>query len=277
MNIRASMLPGYPDCPRRAAAKQFRRKFEKLGYEFRQTSPHVGSASGTATHTGGELILRSKWEGKTLSLDDAMAPAIEGFREETGQGCTWDQTTPNANVAEFQIKRMLAAYLHGPAVDLMPLTVEIEGMPAPAIELHLEASVGDGWMLTGTMDVVSDARWVRDTKTGAAPVGYHSQQGAYALLVRSNKIVDKVEGIALDYIKRCAKTKPQDPAVEYRYPVAASEGLAISLINRIKSDMAVFDETCDLNASFMCNLSSKLCGDKFCPAWGTDFCELSGG
>ena len=268
MNIRASMLPSYPDCPRRAVAKQYRRKFEKLGYEFRELAPSVGAAAGTAVHKGAEMMLRAKHAGKTISLDQALEPAITGFQEETGKGAIWDETTPNSNVAAEQIKRMVAMY----AVQLdIPATVNGE----PAVELSLKANAGDGWELTGHIDLVTETGWVRDTKTGALMRPYHAQLGAYSLLVRSNKIID-VKGAAIDFIKRVGKTKPQPPCEAQEYAVGPCERNALALIGKLKADMAQFDATGDLG-SFMPNPMSMMCGDKYCPAWGTAFCELTGG
>lgn len=267
MNIRASMLPSYPDCPRRAVAKQFRKKFEKLGYQFNELPPSVGAAAGTAVHTGAEKLLRAFHAGKTITLDDAIEPAIAGFQEETGKGAIWDDTTPNANVATEQIKRMVAAYSQR---LLMPATISGE----PAVELSLEADAGNGWKLTGHIDLVTESGWVRDTKTGSLMRPYHAQLGAYSLLVRSNKVLPQVHGAAIDFIKRVGKTKSQPPLVVQEYVVAACERNAMGLIQRVKADMASFDASQDVN-SFMCNQMSMMCSNQYCPAFGTDFCELT--
>lgn len=269
--IRASMLPSYPDCPRRAVAKQYRRQFERMGYEFRQTLPSVGSAAGTACHTGAEMLLRAKHAGKQITLDEALEPAFAGFAEETGKGAVWDDTTPNLNTAQQQIKRMVAAYYYGPLKDVTPLTVDGE----PAVELELEANAGPGWKLTGHIDLVDSAGTVRDTKTGALVRPYHGQLGAYSLLVRSNKILPQVQGVCIDFIQRVGKTKNQPPCVTHAYQVAACERNAMGIIERVKQDMAAFDETGNIEV-FLANPMSMMCSDKYCPAWGTKFCALNG-
>lgn len=265
------MLPGYADCPRRAAAKQFRKLFEGIGYQFRQLPPSVGSAAGTATHTGCEMLLRAKFAGKTISLDDALEPAIAGFSEEIAPGAIWDDTTPNANTAQLQIQRMVAAYRNGPLETIMPLNVNGE----PAVELALEADAGDGWKLTGHIDVVDDFSVPHDTKTGSLPRPYYAQMGSYSLLIRSNRIAPVVEGLQIDYLQRVGKTKPQPPAEVKTYPVAPCERNAMAVIGKIKGDMAEFQIKQNPSA-FPCNHMSMMCSDKYCPAWGTAFCELSG-
>lgn len=271
MKIRASMLPSYPDCPRRAVAKQYRRKFEKLGYEFRQLPPSVGAAAGTAVHTGAEVLLRAKWAGIQATLEQALEQAMTGFQAETADGAIWDDTTPNENTAGQQISRMIASYLHGPLTTETPATVNGE----PAVELELEANAGDGWKLTGHIDLVTDRGWVRDTKTGALIRPYHAQLGAYSLLVRSNQVLSSVTGAAIDFIQRVGKTKPQPPAVVQEYAVSACERNAMGILKRLQADMQQFDESGNLEA-FPSNMMSMMCSDKYCPAWGTAFCELSG-
>ena len=275
MNIRASMLPGYPDCPRRAAAKQFKKDIQAAGYELRQLAPSAGSSAGTSVHKGSEVMLRAKWQGATCSLDDAVAPAIEAFREETGKGCEWDDSTPNANVGEFQIRRMVQEYQRGVLPGIMPLTVLIDGEEAPAVELELVAKLGNGWETTGHSDVVDDQSVVHDTKTGSLERPYYAQLGDYSLLCRSNKIVEKVKGLQIDFIKRSRKTKDQDPVHQKMYPVAASERAAAGMIHRIMEDHGRFMETKDPGV-FLFNTMSMMCTEKYCPAFGTSFCELSG-
>ena len=267
MNIRASMLPSYPDCPRRAVAKQYRFKFEKLGYKFRELAQSVGAAAGTAVHTGAEQLLRALHAGKDITVDQALEPAIHGFQEETGKGAIWDDTTPNANTAHEQIRRMVTAYSKQ---LVMPATVNGE----PAVELELEADAGGGWKLTGHIDLVTADGWVRDTKTGALIRPYHAQLGAYSLLVRSNQIIPAVKGAAIDFIQRVGKTKPQPPCVEQSYPVPACERNALAIIERVQSDMKAFDAGAGINV-FMANNMSMMCSNKYCPAFGTDFCELT--
>lgn len=275
--IRSSMLPSYPDCARRSAAKTFRRDLERHGFELRSTQPSVGAAAGTAVHTAVESVLLAKIEtGELGKLEPAIEQAMAGFDEETEPGCEWDDTTPNRNAAQKQIERMTRAYYHGPAK---------EGNPV-AVELSLEADAGDGFLLTGHIDRVDAAEAgleVRDTKTGALVRPYYHQLGAYGLLVRSSPELlapgtnrNVVSALAIDFIKRCPKTRPQDPAVRNDYGVSVCERAAWSVVQRVKSDLGAFRETGDPEV-FSANTMSMMCGPKYCPAFGTDFCELTKG
>ena len=276
MDIRASMTSGYNDCRRRAVARQWRRKFEKLGYEFRQTQPSVGSATGTACHTGIRLLFADKWNDRALNLDGAVEQAVNEFRAEIEKGCEWDATTQNANVAEAQIRSQVNAFMHGPCQTEKPLTITDEnGNPAPAIELKLEAKISADWLLTGHIDLVTVSQTIRDYKTGAVDRMYNEQLGSYSLLVRSNGILTGTAELYKDYVKRCGKTKPQEPPVSTKYPVKESESAAMGTIKGIIADMAKFDETQNLDEAFPANLMSMMCVERYCLAFGTDFCPLT--
>jgi len=275
MNIRASMLPGHPDCTRRSMARQYRKSFEQEGYSFNQLAPSIGSSAGTATHTGIGELFKAKWQGQAMNLDTAVDVALAEFRTEVEKGATWDETSPNANVAETQIRNMITAYMKGPAQTEMPLTVQIEGQDAPAIELELKANAGDGWMLTGHVDLVTSEYIIRDFKTGAVNREYFSQLGAYSLLLRSQKYITASIELTKDFIQRCKKTKPQEPCVSKSYPVRASEAAASGLIKSIKREWTLYQACKDLDEAFPANLHSMMCTPKYCLAFGTDFCSLS--
>jgi hypothetical protein len=271
------MLPGYPDCARRAAAKSFRFDLEKRGFVLRQTQPSVGAAAGTAVHTAVEHVLRSKIDtGELGSLEPALDAAMAGFDEETGTGCEWDDTTPNRDTAQQQILRMARAYYHGPAQ-----TGEVI-----AVELELEADAGDGFLLTGHIDRVDrlgSGLEVRDTKTGALVRPYYHQLGAYGLLVRSSPVIlvpgtdrNTVSGLSTDFVKRTPKKRVQDLPKSTPYDVGPCERAAWGAITRIKRDLTEFRETGNPDA-FQENCMSMMCTPRYCPAFGTDFCELTKG
>ncbi|MEI6283433.1 MAG: hypothetical protein WCP82_12085, partial [Alphaproteobacteria bacterium] len=60
------------------------------------------------------------------------------------------------------------------------------------------------------------------------------------------------------------------------YPVASCEQAARTVLNRIDIAVQAFKRAGDA-WSFIPNPSSMLCADRFCPAWGTDFCKLHKG
>ena len=267
LRIRSSMLPGYPDCPRRAAAKSFRKVITAAGYELRELRPSVGAAVGTAVHKALELPMRAKLEtGELGRLEDGIDAAMAEFDKETAPGCEWDDTTGNRDAAQHQIIRMARAWYHGPGQQVQPLAIEVE----------LQADAGNGFLLTGHADLVTVDGWVRDWKTGALVRPYFHQLGAYGLLVRSCGILPGVAGLGIDFIKRTPKTKPQDQPLFQPYPVAPCQRAAWSVIQRVKQDVGNFRESGDAEV-FPANCMSMMCSPLYCPAHGTDFCELTKG
>ena len=264
-NIRASTLPSYPDCPRRSAAKTHRRELEAAGYAFRDLPPSIGAAIGTAAHKVGEVVLRAKIEtGELGDLGQGIDLAMAEFDTEIEAGAIWDDTTQNRNAAQIQIGNLARAYFHGVAKRVEPL----------AVELYLEANTGGGVLLTGNIDLVTVSGSVRDTKTGAIDRDYYAQLGGYGLLCRSQQEPYPVTGLGIDWLPRTAHTKPQKPLVQKEYPLAACQRLALDVIGTIKRDLADYRTTGN-PAAFMCNTGSMMCSDKYCPAWGTDFCPIT--
>ena len=271
--IRASMLPGYADCARRAAAKQWLREIENAGYELRELRPSVGAAVGTAVHAAAARMLQTKIDtGELGGGKDGIEIAIEAFRKETEPGAEWDDTTPNRSTAETQIERLTLAYRLGVARHLNPA----------AVEQAWEVPAGDGFVLTGHCDVITVDGVVRDLKTGALSRPYQAQLGAYSLLARSQDPPIDVTGVAVDFIRRTPKTKPQEPPVTETYEQEVSERAAWSVIERIRQDMAGFrrrlaDGDEPPEEAFLANPMSMMCRPQFCPAHGTAWCALGRG
>ncbi|MEO5368511.1 MAG: PD-(D/E)XK nuclease family protein [Magnetococcus sp. DMHC-1] len=257
MKIRASMLPGYADCARRASASQWRKMVNDAGFRLRRTLPTVGATVGTAVHKGAAILLKS---AGTLKVDDALSEVVTAFREEIREGVTWDDTTPETRTAEQQIIRMLRVYAHAMATEQVT-----------RIESEFEGDLGNGRILSGHPDLVTVTNTIRDIKTGKVSRPHHAQLGAYAILVENQEI--PVAGLAVDFLKRVPLNKPQPEIVSKSYAVRSSMRIAWALINQIIRDMDLFIKTGD-SACFTANPMSMMCNEKFCPAFGTKWCEL---
>jgi hypothetical protein len=260
-NIRCSMLPSYADCGRRAAAKQYRKEVEGAGFALRELDPSVGAALGTAVHSGAAMLLQAKKaSGQVGSESDALEFAVGEFDEGTRDGATWDDTTPNKNVAHFQIRRLIASY------------AELAGRVDPAlIEFPLRVDAGDGFELTGTIDLLTKQLALRDLKSGALPRPYQAQLGSYSLLLKSNNVA--VAETLIDWLPRAPKTKPQPSVETQRYAVDTCERAAFATIKLIKRDVTEFRRTGDPWA-FQANPCSMMCVERFCPAHSTKFCDM---
>lgn len=178
--IRSSSLSGYPDCPRRAAAKLFVAEIAAAGFDLRDLPSNVGAAVGTGVHAAAALILKEKAAtGSLPPVDVATDTAIEELRRAAEPGITYDRETPALNEAEQQAKRMVLVYRHQIAPDVQPLIVEE----------RLEAQVTPDIILSGQSDVIArEPDRIRDLK-GGKTMGCHAPQiGSYSLLARSNGI-----------------------------------------------------------------------------------------
>ena len=246
--IRASMLPAWNDCPRRAAAKQYRRQIEAAGFPLRRLLPSIGAAIGTAVHvavTGWRRVGR-------IESDKAV------FREEIGAGAEWDETTPNLQTAEAQITRMTIA---GSAIETGPAEYE----------LPLRASLADGWDLTGTIDLITTDGAIDDLKTGTLIRPYQAQLGAYALLAEANGRA--VTDISTTFVPRVSVKKPQPPAVRHPINLDTAKRAAWHTAQNIMADVGRFSKS-DSPWEFPANPMSLMCSAKYCPAHGTTFCTL---
>jgi uncharacterized membrane protein YciS (DUF1049 family) len=271
MRIRASMFPAYNDCPRRAVARQFRYIIEKAGFALNQELPSIGAAVGTATHSIVEAYFFSRIRLENHSEEQAIQNALQALKEETSKGCIWDDSTPSIDTAEKQIRRMANIYIEECGKNLKPI----------ATEIRITADLEDGWELSGQIDLLaedSEGRlWLRDLKTGGVSRSHHAQLGAYALLYRTSPpagMPAKLEGAAIDFVKRTPKTRPQDAVKTTEYDVPVCEKTAWGTIQRIKRDMQNFQSSGDPD-SFPENPMSMLCNGTYCSAHGTNFCPIT--
>lgn len=250
------------DCSRRAAAKGWSKQVTESGYDLHKLPPSAGSALGTASHAAAEYMMSLKMEtGELAPVDQAIEYAVEKFGMEIADGVVWDDATPNRNAALIQMDKQVRAY-----VPVM------ETFTPMALELELKADVGDGFQLTGHLDILTTDGAVRDEKYGALSRPYQSQLGAYSLLGRSNGYA--VTTLLIDWIQRVGKTKPQPKCQTFEYDQSESEHAAHGIIARVKQDLGLFNEDPDnLWRCWPANPMSLMCSDKYCPAHGTNFCD----
>lgn len=264
MKIRASTLNDYLDCPRRAAAANYADIIEGHGFTLREKRPHVGACIGTSAHKSSEFILVNR-----PKLSDAVEIGIEEFKKISGDGVEWDSTTPERNTAEHQVKSIILTYFH----DVAPGVVPIDWQGRPGTEIYLEGDLGDGVKLTGHMDVFDGAMMTpRDTKSGMRDKLFFSQLGGYVLLAMANGL-DVQSNPIIDWVPR---PKKKEGAKYFRmdYDKDVCSKTAYNITQKIKQDVNNFEKTSD-PWSFTPNINSTLCSNKFCPAHGTDFCELT--
>jgi hypothetical protein len=268
--IRASSLSGYPDCPRRSAARMFRAEIIAAGHDLRDSPRSIGAAVGTAVHKAASVMLIEKAKtGSLPPLSTCHDAAVETVKAEAADGMLYDRETPALNEAQTQVVRMATVYHHDVAPDIQPLIVEE----------RMEADVAPGVVLSGQSDVIArEPGRVRDLKTGKMLGNHKPQLGAYSLLGRSNGI--DVTEAGIDFVQRVPLKKPQPGAVSQVHDVAAAETAATNIIRHIQDDLQTFRRGDPVRGvlpgdpwAFPANPSSMLCSAKWCTAFGTTFCR----
>jgi PD-(D/E)XK nuclease superfamily len=267
--IRCSSLSGYPDCPRRGAARLFWREIEAAGFKLRRTMRGIGAAIGTALHKAAATTLDEKARsGELPPVNVATDIAVAELAEQARHEIEFDGPngpTHSRREAELQILAMTRMYHYLIAPDIEPL----------AVEQRFEAEVEPGIILSGQPDVVArEPHRVRDLKSGARrPGSVQPQVGGYALLARSHGL--DIDSAAIDFIQRVPINKPQPEPVSNPVALAPAETAASSIIKHIAGDLSTFrygdPERRILPGdswSFPANPNSMLCGEKWCPCWG---------
>lgn len=264
MRIRTSSLPAHADCARRSIARTFPGLVREAGYEdLRQLLPSAGSSVGTAVHTAAAELLRAKRDGTPCTRPQAVEAAVEHFRTDTVDGAEWDDHTPTDNEALKQIQRMVASYERSVLPRVEPLVVEE----------YMEADAGDGFVLTGHVDLITVDGVIRDLKTGNVLRPYQAQLGGYSLLARSNGHLQRTRGVGVDYIERARVSRPQPDAIAEDFAVETCERAAVAALQHMKRDLRDLQETGDC-WSIPANPLTLMCGRAWCPAHGTSFCHL---
>ncbi len=262
ITVRASSLSGYADCPRRTAAKTLKGEVEAAGYSLRETPNNIGAIVGTAMHSGAAVSLTHKMRyGALGNATEAEHVALESLTEEMQKSeMLWDKATPDNNTAQQQTLRMVGALRSTILLTITPLEVE----------KRLQAIVSENIILSGQVDVnLEDG--ITDWKSGTVRRANGPQYGAYLLLGRSNNIGNAHKATEY-YVPRTTLKKEQPRPEVHPYEQAAAEQSAVSVLKHIERDLLDFRITGDRNA-FLANPSSVLCSDKYCPAWGTNFCK----
>lgn len=265
--IRVSSLPMYADCPRRAAARMFRKEIEAAGFALRDEMRGIGAAVGTAVHKAAAVTLDEKARSGSLPpVDVATDAAAETIREEIANGVQFDaRVTQNPNDAQNQVVRMSRAYHYSVAPEIEPIMVEE----------RLSAEISQGLVLSGQPDLIArEPNRIVDLKTGTQAGNFNAQLGGYSLIARSNQI--DIDEAAIDFVQRASMKKPQPEPVHRPAPIAIAEQTAANVVRHIAEDLRVFREGAPERrllpgdpAAFLANPNSMLCGDKYCPAHST--------
>ncbi len=267
--IRCSSLPPWPDCERRSAAIMFPVLVEAAGFTLQQRRSHIGGVVGSAVHTGAGYMLTEKIDtGEVGNETEAVDRAETEMKRRLDEApIVFDATTEKVPTAQKQIARMVRTYRRF-----------AEGVDPEAVEYNLRADLGDGFILSGHGDAFTriDAG-LRDLKTGTLKRMNAGQYGGYSVLARANQM--PVVNIYEDYLKRVRVSKEQPPVETVEIDQESAEHQAMDTMRRIKRAVQNFQMLMDKGSdrperAFQANPLSMLCSEKFCPAFGSDFCKV---
>jgi hypothetical protein len=267
IKIHASMLSGYFDCPRRAATRIIKSDIVSAGYVLNAPAVGIGAAVGRGCHTVAAHLARVKMSGEMPGAPDLSAGVEQGiieYRDEIKGGVEYDGITAGNNEAERQIQIIGAAVLY----DIMPLVNPVSVEPA-----ELSARVND-MEFVGHWDV-ENPDGIDDYKTGAKLRPAHAQMGGYSLLRATHK-KQRAEKLRVFYLPRVSPKKSFPGAQVIVYAPSVCEKAAVSTINHIQNDIKNYQKTGSPWA-FPANPNSMICSKKYCTAYGTEWCGLTGG
>lgn len=279
--IRASSLPSYQDCQLRVLANSHSHLAREHGWELADARGNIGAVMGTGVHKGAEVGLTEKMVAGGMSplstLEDAAVAELHvrlAEERESTREIVMDDDTPSLSVAERQVRRMVAVVREDIIQRAHPL----------AVEGHVEATLREGIVLSGHSDLLHlsgehavGMPTIRDLKTGRRKkkaVVHAPQLGAYSLLFRT--VGHSPQAAQIDFVQRVGLKKPQPAAVEQPLPLAGIEAVAWSVLLELGDKLEAFARDGD-PSRFIPNASSNLCDERFCRAFGTKLCPLTGG
>jgi hypothetical protein len=230
------------------------------GYQLRELSPSVGASVGTATHAAVAYAMTEKVHGRALPPDSLAEECgiTELGNRIRDEGVQWDGVTPNLNTGQKQVRRQYRIYRITLADELKPTS----------IEKRITVPTKRGNELSGQIDLFDTG--IRDLKTGTTSRSNIAQYGGYSLLKRAEG--GSVNHIIEDFVQRVPIDKEQPRPVPIDYDIALAERVAGNVIADIEDRYQRFRDSGD-NMIFNANPNSVLCGDKFCAAYGTTWCE----
>jgi hypothetical protein len=261
INIRASTIPFWADCPRRAAAKQWPQLLTDLGYVLKTTLPSIGGAVGTGVHSAGKYFFETKNNSGSLPpVSQGEQMAVESVELETVNGALYDTTTENQDTAKKQVVTLTRVFYKEVA----------EKMNFPDLEVARSGVLPGDVKITGHSDYENPEE-LDDLKTGAKAQNCSGQLGTYSLL-RVSEGKKRPIRMAQFHLPRTSLKKPVPSVQIIPYDVKRAEITAWQIINHIAWCRKVFDKTKEPWA-FLANPMSMMCSEKYCPVYKTEWCK----
>lgn len=237
-------------------------KIQEAGFTINRIGSSIGAVIGTEYHKKAAAVLRARMAGVTdfgALLAEAVATGIE-YPEDGG--IIWDATTKDEAAAQLALEKIIRAWL--------PLGMSYT--PAQ-VEQELTKDLGDGFELSGHIDVRTADGAIRDHKSGANDPKAYEQMGAYSILAEHK--LGPVSALHVDWMKRVGVKTPASAPVTLTYDKADCVSAANRILETIQEDYLAFKKTGDPH-EFRANPRTMMCSEKYCSVKGTPFCKLGG-
>jgi hypothetical protein len=264
-NIRSSMTTAYIDCPRRAAASQWRKIITNMGYTLKPSKASIGAIVGISAHAASKAMMDHKLETGTDDvgpIEQNIEVGIVTLKKGMDTEIVFDDTTESQNTAEKQVAQLVRIFQFLIAPDIKPVYTE----------KYRNAAVADDVTFDGSCDGQETTGVIPDYKFGSKYRPCHAQLGGYSILKKTED-GKSATGLTQYHIPRTSLKKPApDPSI-IDYDVNVCERAAFAMINHIARDMRAFLKTQNPWA-FPANPMSMMCSEKYCPAYKTNFCDI---
>lgn len=259
--IRVSSLSNAPDCFRRTAAKLFRKMVMGIGYDLNRLTQGIGAAVGIAAHQGCFYAMNhKKTHGELPPLNDIVDSSQSQLIEEMNdREIQYDSGTKSFNDASHQVSSLTRVFVSEIAPNLNPESLEQE-----IFIIHR------GVKILGHYDIKTTEKTILDYKFGAdraTDIDCQAQLGGYEIIENMNGF--PVSGLECIHISR-DKFRIHRQNYDLSLCADLSKRIANMMIDQLKSF-----ETSQDHRAFMCNTSSQMCSQNFCPAYKTGFCPES--
>lgn len=259
--IRSSMLSTYQDCPRRAAAKHWKKYLSGLGYEIKQLPITIGGAVGDGVHAAAKYMMEGKISGRVEKISDIIEVGMIKLSNKTAEEVRFDSVTGSINEAQKQCSSLINIFIDQAAPNLNPL----------ALEVFRKATVMEGVEFGGSCDIETVGGSIHDEKYGSKYRPAQAQLGGYSILKKS-ETGESAKVISQLHIPR-VKLGAETGLKVTTYDVSICERMAYAMIMHIVRDMKNFIKSQN-PWCFPANPLSMLCSEKYCPAWKTPWCYV---
>lgn len=257
IEIRASAIGDFLDCPARAEAKHL------LG----KRTPSSGKALlGTAIHASTAVYDRSTMEGAGITVDEAAAAAVDAIhRPREDVQLDEDEDTQAIESVAVALHRRYCKEI-APTQSYAAVEVQCDRLEISDLDLAL----------TGTTDRVyrgTDGYGIADLKSGGSAVradghvetkGHAFQLGVYELLAQA------ASGVPINEPAQIIGLQTGKTERGQRVGVGRVSGARDALLGSDDSP-GVLQAVSRLiqSGTFVGNPRSMLCGEKFCPIYAT--------